>query len=121
MASNRPGGRPSIQANGLFFVSVTGGLGSPSGSVVQVDLNTGVATPFVTGVAPFDLEIDPASGDLFISDALSQSILRTPTDVANTTTFVSGFVPSGLGFAPNGSLFAGAQPTSPNGGGGCLR
>lgn len=109
---NTPRGTAIDQANGLFFVSEAG-----AGQVLRVDLNTGVVDTFVTNVAPFDLEIDPASGDLFISDGASGSIIRTPTDVANPTTFASGFVPSGLGFAPNGNLFAGAQPSSPNGGG----
>ena len=107
---NTPRGTAIDQANGLFFVSEAG-----AGQVLRVDLNSGVVDTFVTGVSPFDLEIDPASGDLFISDGSSGSILRTPTDLANPTTFVSGFVPSGLGFAPNGNLFAGAQPASPNG------
>ena len=108
---NTPRGTAIDQANGLFFVSEAG-----AGQVLRVDLNTGAVDTFVTGVAPFDLEIDPVSGDLFISDA-NQGIIRTPTDVANTSVVTSDFVPSGLGFAPNGSLFAGAQVTSPNGSG----
>ena len=108
---NTPRGTALDQTNGLFFVSEAG-----AGQVLRVDLNTGVVDTFVTGVAPFDLEIDPASGDLFISDA-NQGIIRTPTDVADVSVVTSAFVPSGLGFAPNGSLFAGAQVTSPNGAG----
>ena len=108
---NTPRGTALDQENGLFFVSEAG-----AGQVLRVDLNSGVVDSFVTGVAPFDLEIDPASGDLFISDA-NQGIIRTPTDVANVSVVTSDFVPSGLGFAPNGSLFAGAQVTSPNGAG----
>ena len=108
---NTPRGTALDQENGLFFVSEAG-----AGQVLRVDLNSGVVDSFVTGVAPFDLEIDPASGDLFISDA-NQGIIRTPTDVANVSVVTSAFVPSGLGFAPNGSLFAGAQVTSPKGAG----
>lgn len=108
---NTPRGTALDQENGLFFVSEAG-----AGQVLRVDLNTGVVDTFVTGVAPFDLEIDPASGDLFISDA-NQGIIRTPTDTADVSLFTDAFVPSGLGFAPNGNLFAGAQVTSPNGAG----
>ena len=122
----------ALSEDGTFFVSVTGGLGSAgSGLVLMVDTDTGASAPFVTDVTPFDLEIDPASGDLFVSDATG-GILRVPTTGPNTGipqtgpnsstpgVYVDVFelpdgtpggavVPSGLGFAPNGDLFAGLQ------------
>lgn len=100
----------ALASDGTFFVSVTGLLGGPGGFVLKVNPD-GSTEEFVSGVAPFDLEVDPVSGDLFIADALSSSILRTPTtSPASISTFASGFTPSGLGFAPSGHLFSGIQP-----------
>ncbi|MEM7626657.1 MAG: hypothetical protein AAF333_13765 [Planctomycetota bacterium] len=124
----------ALAADGTFFVSVTGGLGSVGGVVLKAEPG-GVATPFVTDVTPFDLEIDPASGDLFVSDA-SGGILRVPvtgpsagvplTGPASSTpgVYVDAFVlpggapggpvvPSGIGFGPTGNLFAGLQSSNP--------
>ncbi|MEM8782745.1 MAG: hypothetical protein AAGE65_07785 [Planctomycetota bacterium] len=125
----------ALAADGTFFVSVTGGLGSAGGVVLKADPD-GTVSPFVTDVTPFDLEIDPASGDLFVSDA-SGGILRVPTsgpsvgvpqtgpNSATPGVFVDTFVlpdgstggpvvPSGIGFAPTGNLFAGLQSTDPS-------
>ncbi|MEM9701925.1 MAG: hypothetical protein AAF907_05730, partial [Planctomycetota bacterium] len=124
----------ALAADGAFFVSVTGGLGSTGGVVVKVDPD-GTASDFVTDVSPFDLEVDPQSGDLFISDAAA-GILRVPLsgpdagvpqtgpNSATPGVFVDTFqlpdgspggplVPSGLGFAPSGDLFSGLQATDP--------
>lgn len=104
----------ALAPDGTFFVSVTGGLGGEGGFVLKVEPD-GSAEQFVSGISPFDLEIGP-NGDLFVSDASQDSILRVPTsgpDEGVVSTFASGFTPSGLGFAPNGDLFAGMQATDP--------
>ena len=127
----------ALAPDGTFFVSVTGGLGSGDGFILKVEPDgtfetdaMGDPVPFLTGVTPFDLEIDPVGGDLFISDATpgSASVLRVPLSgpgagvpevVANTFNLPDGspggdLVPSGLGFAPNGDLFVGLQTTTPD-------
>ncbi|MEM8874282.1 MAG: hypothetical protein AAGD32_08470 [Planctomycetota bacterium] len=105
----------ALAPDGTFFVSVTGGLGGADGFVLRVNPD-GSSAPFVSGISPFDLEIGPG-GDLFISDASADNILRVPTsgpDEGIVSVFTSGFTPSGLGFAPNGSLYAGMQPDDPS-------
>ncbi|MEN1705058.1 MAG: hypothetical protein AAGJ54_06035 [Planctomycetota bacterium] len=103
----------ALAPNGDFFVSVTGGLGGASGFILKVNTETLESETIISDISPFDLEIDPISGDLFISDASSNSILRFDTQTSEVTTFATGFTPSGLGFAPNGDLFAGMQASDP--------
>jgi len=129
---NAPRGT-ALAPDGTFFVSVTGGLGAAGGTILRVD-PAGAVSPFLTDVSPLDLEIDPVSGDLFASN-FGVGILRVPVSGPgagvpitgpNSSTpgvFVDSFTmpdgtpgarqvaPSGLGFAPNGDLFAGLQPT----------
>lgn len=140
---NTPRGT-ALAASGDFFVSVTGGLGSAGGVVVRIAASGGL-DPFVSDVtpgdavsnpiSPFDLEIDPASGDLFISSGpvgilrvpLSGPNAGVPQQGPNSSTpgvFVDRFVlpgggdpgralgTTGLGFGPTGELFAGLQPTN---------
>jgi kumamolisin len=118
-------GFPVIGHDGRLYATFGAATSSfPSGSVVELDLDTGAVVRTLTSgeKCPGSLAVDPLSGDLFFShqcfggsaEDATITRIRNPGGAATVETYVTLPVTANgqLAFAPDGTLFVAANYVS---------